>query len=131
MGRRVAILVRRFDGRKPDQLGSYSRAFRAATKYADRAEGGTNFWGAKYDNRAEHFFRDSQHPSISVTQSGLLIAATEKKIEVYRALDGHLKLRNESDYSGERPLAILATGAADEFAVFEPNGRVRVFRVPG
>jgi hypothetical protein len=94
------------------------------------AEGGTIFWGAKYDGREERFCHDAEHPVIGITQSGLLIAVTANRIEVYRAHDGHLKLRNEADYSGERPLAVLATASPDEFAVFERSGRVRVYRVP-
>jgi len=73
-----------------------------------------------------YFAEDLISPHVCLTANGLVVAVSETGGEIYSAT---LTFKGSMAPLGERPLAVLPTGARGQFAVFSPRGTVSVYEV--
>lgn len=95
---------------------------------AAMTEGGVVLWE---DGREQPFGEGMAAPRVAFTRGGLLIALTADEGRVYQTDGTGLKLQSPFRGPGGMPLAVVPTPRINEFAVFMPDGVVRVYQVPG
>jgi len=90
------------------------------------AQGGAVVW--RDSSAVRRFGDDLNSPLTAFTISGHLIAVDPYRIEVYRTDRNEVKLHSTVDSPGQ-PLAVMPVRHS-EFAVFDSQGGVHVYRIP-
>lgn len=91
--------------------------------------GGQIFWDDVFGDHHEWFATTLESPLVEFTASGLLIAAAAGECQIYSTSDRRVRLAAECRWKECRPIGVLRTGEADEFAVCFADGRILVYRV--
>lgn len=92
--------------------------------------GGRVLWDEPPLRHAESFALSLDHPVAAFSQFGWLIAASTEECQIYLTNDRRIRLEATCQWPHSEPIAILDTGAANEFAVCFADGRVLTFRLP-
>jgi tetratricopeptide (TPR) repeat protein len=92
--------------------------------------GGQVFWDEPGHRKFEWFGTSLSNPQALFTNRGWLVAASSEECQVYSTNEGRMRLAAECRWTDRTLLALLKTGAADEFAVCCADGRILTYRVP-
>lgn len=91
--------------------------------------GGTIVWDDFSGIHQEPFGQSLESPVAGFAIGGFLVAASDDHCRLYSTNDGHVCFEAEIQWREARPIAILDTGGASEFAVCFADGRVMVYRI--
>ena len=92
--------------------------------------GGRVLWDEGAERHGERFATSMAFPIAAFSQFGWLIAASSDECQIYSTNDRRIRLEATCKWPNSEPIAILDTGAANEFAVCFVDGRVLTYRLP-
>jgi hypothetical protein len=97
--------------------------------------GGRVLWDEAPARHAECFAMSFDLPVAAFTQFGWLVAASSDECEIYSTNNRRIRLEAVCKWPHSvptpvAPIAVLDTGAANEFAVCFADGRVLTYRIP-
>ncbi len=134
LGNQVAI----FGRSKMPEIQEFSRAVKSLTGSALNTRpriaatferGGEVFWDDFETGNHQPFAHDMPDPMACFNRGGYLIAACERKCEVYSTQDRRLQLEAEMSISGPSPVAVLGAPRTDQFGIVTENGEIRVYEL--
>jgi tetratricopeptide (TPR) repeat protein len=92
--------------------------------------GGRVLWDEAPQRHAECFAMSFESPVAAFTQFGWLVAASSTECEIYSTNNRRIRLEAVCTWPHARPIAVLDTSVANEFAICFADGRVLTYRLP-
>jgi hypothetical protein len=92
-------------------------------------EGACMIWDPATGGKRVPFATDMRAPHVGINRGGYVIAASERRVEVYDSKEGQLKFVADSNNLPASPIAVLYGSRTDQFAIMTSGGDVIVFEV--
>lgn len=91
-------------------------------------QGGLAFWDDSTGGQMQRFSPDLPSPRITFNRGGLLIAAHDRRCEVYAMRDGRVELKAELDLPS-RAVAVLSAVLPNQFGVLFESGQINIYQM--